>query len=77
MVILGIKLENRIENSSGFQNILTKFGCDIKTRLGLHEVQENSCTRYGVILLELTKNSPELENELKKIENIEIKKMEF
>ena len=35
------------------QKILTECGCYIKTRLGLHEVNENLCAPGGLILLEV------------------------
>ncbi len=36
-IILGVQVTNRIKNALEVQEILTKFGCNIKTRLGLHE----------------------------------------
>ncbi len=35
--IMGIKLDNRTQTAIEFQQILTNYGCSIKTRLGLHE----------------------------------------
>jgi hypothetical protein len=60
--------------------VLTKFGCTIKTRLGLHEVKDDFCARSGLIILELTGSREEffkLENELLKIDGLEVKKMVF
>ena len=79
-VIIGIKLNDRNEIAPDFQRILTKFGCIIGTRLGLHSHADRKCTGYGVILLEINNNDnacKELETELCKIENIEIQKMVF
>ena len=36
--LIGVRMNNRIENAVKFQEVLTKNGCKIKTRLGLHEV---------------------------------------
>ncbi len=78
--ILGIHITDRLKNTSEVQAILTKYGCTIKTRLGLHEVKEDFCAHSGLILLELTGNRDEffkLENELLRVDGLEVKKMVF
>ncbi len=78
--ILGIHITDRVKEVSDIQSVLTKFGCTIKTRLGLHEVKEDFCARSGLILLELTGSREEfikLENELLKIGGLDVKKMVF
>ena len=78
--ILGIHITDRVNKVSDVQAVLTKFGCTIKTRLGLHEVVDDFCSRDGIILLELTGYREEyfkLENELLKIDGLEVKKMVF
>jgi len=78
--ILGIHLTNRAQTALDVQSALTKFGCSISTRLGLHEAGEERCSTGGLILLELTGAAEEamkLENELLKIEGVEVKKMVF
>ncbi|MEI6435866.1 MAG: hypothetical protein WCP32_13550 [Bacteroidota bacterium] len=78
--ILGIHLTDRVKKVTDVQAVLTKFGCSIKTRLGLHDVVDDSCSPGGIILLELTGNREEflkLENELLKIDGLDVKKMVF
>jgi len=77
--ILGIKLINRLEASSEFQKIITKYGCAIKTRIGLHNVCNNTCTNFGIVLLEIIDDNilPQLKSSLAKIEHISIKSMSF
>jgi hypothetical protein len=78
--ILGVHITDRVEKVSDIQTILTKFGCTIKTRLGLHEVREGFCARSGLIILELNGSREEfikLENELLNIDGLEVKKMVF
>ena len=78
--ILGVLVTNRTKDSTTVQHILTKFGCSIKTRLGLHEVTSDTCTNYGLILLELTGEKTEwdkLETELLKVEGVLTKKISF
>ncbi|MEI6683072.1 MAG: hypothetical protein WCO44_10620 [Bacteroidota bacterium] len=78
--ILGIHITDRVKEVADVQSVLTKFGCTIKTRLGLHEVKDDFCARSGLILLELTGTGEEflkLENELLKVDGLEVKKMIF
>ncbi len=78
--ILGIHITDRVKEVADVQSVLTKFGCTIKTRLGLHEVKDDFCARSGLILLELTGSREEflkLENELQKVDGLEVKKMVF
>ena len=78
--ILGIYIPDRMKESKQVQSVLTKFGCSIKTRLGLHEVTSDTCTNYGLILLELSGDKAEwdkLEAELLKIEGVITKKISF
>ena len=57
--IMGIKIGDRVNNSKVVQEILTEYGCSIKTRLGLHEVGNDGCSRAGLIILELVGYSKE------------------
>ncbi|HPJ02936.1 MAG TPA: hypothetical protein PKU80_08865 [Candidatus Limiplasma sp.] len=50
--IIGIKMDNRVANAAVLQQALTKNGCLIKTRLGMHEVDEQTCANYGLIVLQ-------------------------
>ncbi len=36
--IIGISVNNRAAESQQLQEILTKYGCYIKTRIGLHDM---------------------------------------
>jgi hypothetical protein len=57
---------------------LTKHGCKIKTRLGLHEASEDSCEERGLILLQLDSDSEgvkQLERELDDVEGVKVKYM--
>ncbi len=77
--IMGIRLDNRTQTAVEFQKLLTKFGCIIKTRLGLHEVDANVCAPNGIILLEVIDDVQAVgfEEELGKIEGLEIRVMKF
>jgi hypothetical protein len=78
--VLGIGLGNRVENAADFQRILTECGCYIKTRLGLHEVNENLCAPGGLIILEVYGGDAavaEMESKLKAVKGLQVQKMVF
>jgi hypothetical protein len=78
--ILGVMVKDRNQTSQKVQDVLTKYGCSIKTRLGLHDLDLTNCTACGLILLELTGDVNEclrLENELWAIDGVKIQKMVF
>jgi hypothetical protein len=79
--ILGFVLHDRINKASTVQELLTKYGCEINTRLGLHAASEDACSKDGLILLEFVDNSDkavkEFEKELKDIAEVDVQKMVF
>lgn len=78
--ILGILITDRKKEAGEVQKILTQYGSAIKTRLGLHEVGDETLSEEGLILLELTGSQSEMDNLEKKLESIEgtqTKKMDF
>ena len=75
---MAVTIDPRTAHAPQTQTVLTKHGCIIKTRLGLHEVHSNSCSERGLILLHINSDSNEvqqLEYELKEIEGIDVKCM--
>ncbi len=78
--VLGVYVENRIAEASEVQALLTEFGCSIKTRLGLHEVDDNQCSTNGLIILELCGSRDDmdsLESRLKALKGVSVQKMVF
>ena len=78
--ILGVHVQNRGENAVRVQQLLTEYGCYIKTRLGLHEVDENFCAQGGVLILEMVgedKTIDEMAAKLKAVEGLELQKLVF
>jgi hypothetical protein len=78
--ILGVLITNREKEAGNVQAILTKFGCSIKTRLGLHEISNDLCNPCGLILLELigdTSEMDKLEFSLGQLSGVQLKKMVF
>jgi len=82
-VIMGIELEQRRQTATDVQEVLTDYGCFIKTRIGLHSASDEGevCSEKGLIILELTNNSEqqceELEGKLTEIDGVNVKKIEF
>ena len=78
--ILGVLVRDPEKAAQKVQEILTKYGCTIKTRLGLNELEQDNCGGCGLILLELTGDVHEcirLENELLQVEDVRVQKMVF
>lgn len=79
-IIFGVQVTNRIKNAREVQEILTEFGCNIKTRLGLHEVTDAVCSTIGLLILEMygdIKHIKEMETRLKAVHGVVVKKMVF
>ncbi len=79
-IILGIHITGRVRHVPQVQELFTEYGCSIKTRLGLHEASENSCSPNGLILLEMAGPEPpifELVEKLGALDGLEVQKMIF
>lgn len=79
-IILGVKINNRLKHVPEVQKLLSQYGCNIKTRLGIHEVDATTCAIGGLLVLELYGEDRvclELADKLTKIEEIEVQKMIF
>jgi len=74
--ILIVSVEKRSKDAVKVQQILSKAGCIIKTRLGIHEASANSCSDKGLIILELVGKSKEnaaLVSQLKTAKSVKTK----
>ncbi len=78
--ILGIHITDRVKHASEVQKVFTEYGCNIKTRLGLHEASEKACSPNGLVLLELFGDDAvcnEMAAKLSRIEGVDVQKMVF
>jgi len=79
-MILAIHVTDRLKEALPMQQVFTEFGCNIKTRVGLHDVDGNLCAPGGVVILELV-GEPGIDDSiagrLAGIEGVEVKKIEF
>ncbi|MDR3182961.1 MAG: hypothetical protein LBT89_08620 [Planctomycetaceae bacterium] len=79
-IILGVNVTSFAKNSGEVQSVFREYGCSIRTRIGLHEANENICSPNGLILLEFvggTKLADEITAKLTALPGIEVKRMEF
>ena len=78
---MGFVLHDRVNTASAVQELLTSYGCDINTRLGLHVASSDACSPQGLILLEFIDNADDkaakFEKELKDIADVDVQKMVF
>ncbi|CDG01166.1 Putative uncharacterized protein [Clostridium chauvoei JF4335] len=78
---MAIKIEPRNSAAPKVQEILTKFGCIIQTRLGLHEASKDICSNSGLIILNLIHDEKEeiskLSKELSEINGVVAKLVEI
>ncbi len=79
-IILGIHVTNRLKNAADVQKVFTEYGCNIKTRIGLHDVDANVCSPSGVVLIELFGSADEaaaMMAKLSEVEGVQVQKMVF
>ena len=75
-IITGIHIVDREAHAPKVQEVFTKYGSHIKTRLGLHD---DVCPLNGLILLEMS-DEPEawkIIEEIEKIEGVDCQSMIF
>lgn len=77
-LIFGIHVGDRENNSVEVQKVLTEFGCNIKTRLGIHQAE--ACMPNAVILVQFKSDdvvAGEFEKRLQEIPTVSVKRMVF
>lgn len=78
--VIGVKISARQENVPAVQSVLTEYGCNIRTRLGMHEVSGDYCAPGGLVLLDMYGAQSEIEacyEKLSAIPGVEAKRMDF
>jgi hypothetical protein len=79
-VILGVHITERMKNARQVQEALTEFGGNIKTRLGLHEVDGHHGSPNGLLLLEMVggeSHASRLADQLTAIDGVYCQRMVF
>lgn len=78
--IIAIVIGKRVEEAPRVQEVLTIYGCIIKTRLGLHDHVGESCSNNGLVLLHVEGDEDRiknLENDLNQLEDVTVSEMEL
>ena len=66
-----IKIDHRATEATRVQGILTEYGCNIKVRLGLHEVSREFCANDRLVVLEVEGEAATIAQMLDKLNAIE------
>jgi hypothetical protein len=77
ITILGVHVAQRTKHTAKVQQILTDYGCSIRTRLGLHDAGAGTCSPNGLILLEVVSEAAALSAALAQVPGVCVKKMVF
>lgn len=76
--IMAVLIDKRTDAAPTVQEILTKYGCIISSRIGLHQTGE--CAEEGLIILHLCgedEKIDKLQQELTEVYRVKVKKMEI
>lgn len=79
-IIVGVHITDRVKHAGEVQKVFTAYGAHIKTRLGLHDVEDRTSSPNGIILLELVGDEKKCSSIVKKltaIRGVEARKMVF
>jgi hypothetical protein len=79
-IIAAVHVTERLTKAQEVQRLLSEFGCNIKTRLGLHDTGPGACSPNGLLILELVGEPAAchaLLQGLNAIEGIEAKHLTF
>ena len=80
-LILGVHVPNFTKCSGEIQKVFTEYGCNIRTRLGLHDAADEVCNPHGLILVEFIGGEAKADEMIAKAKqanhDVEIKKMVF
>lgn len=76
--IFGIHVTERTQNVPAVQAVLTKYGCSIRTRLGIHDVDGGVCSPNGLILVDVIGDQVEdFYRELQGLAGVNVQRMDF
>lgn len=79
-IVVGIHITERVKHAGEVQKVFTEFGCQIRTRLGLHEANKGVCSPNGLIILDMVDDDTKvaaLKKKLTDIDGIEVQSMVF
>lgn len=68
--VINILVGDRKESAMKVNEILAKYGCNIQTRVGMHEATK-TCSNVGFIVLQMTGEMSEHDKMLEELNSIE------
>jgi uncharacterized protein (DUF934 family) len=74
---MAIKIYSRSKKAGNVQDLLTEFGCFIRTRVGFHEVAEDYCSNDGIIILQLCPDEVKVKELYEKLNSLEFVAAKF
>lgn len=75
--VILVKIDHRSSEATKVQEILTQYGCNIKVRLGLHEVSQEFCANDGLVILEVEGKENELKEMLQALNQVDFVKAQL
>jgi hypothetical protein len=76
--IFGVHITHRVDNVPGVQAVLTKYGCNIRTRLGIHDADATSCSPSGLVIIDaFGPEAEEFYKELQSLAGVAVQRMDF
>lgn len=78
--ILALLIRDRVKEAGRTQEIISRYASVVRSRLGFHELSEASCSRVGIIILQMSgdvERQRQLEEELRQVGGVEIQKIAF
>ena len=76
--IFGVHITSRVENVPAVQAVLSKYGCNIRTRLGLHDADSHQCSPSGLLLVDVFgAETEDFYRELRAVKGVDLQRMDF
>jgi hypothetical protein len=78
--IFGVHITHRTQNVPAVQAVFTKYGCNIRSRLGIHDADNTSCSPSGLVLIDAFGDEATVESfykELVALGGVDVKRMDF
>lgn len=76
--IFGVHVSQRTKSVPALQAVLTKYGCNIRTRLGIHDADSASCSPSGLLLIDsFGAGIEDFYKELGTLEGVDVQRMDF
>ena len=69
--LIAVRIANREDTAVNVQRVLTKNGCNITVRLGLHDHEDgNACSPNGTMILQMSCGQEQAKNVVKELQEI-------